>query len=174
MEQLESYVSGNWVKGSGKPSILVNPATEEHIAEASTEGLDFGAAFQYARDVGGKALRALSFAQRGEILRALSRAIHAKRDALIEDGIANGGNTRSDAKFDIDGASGTLAYYADLGKQLGDAKFLVEGDGIQLARSPRWFGYHALVPRHDLKGGKAGVADRIAREFVEFVGLGRG
>lgn len=28
--------------------------------------------------------------------------------------------------------------------------------------------------RHDLKGGKAGVADRIAREFVEFVGLGRG
>lgn len=150
MEQLESYVSGNWVKGSGKPSILVNPATEEHIAEASTEGLDFGAAFQYARDTGGKALRALSFAERGEILRALSRAIHAKRDALIEDGIANGGNTRSDAKFDIDGASGTLAYYADLGKQLGDAKFLVEGDGLQLARSPRWFGYHALVPRHGL------------------------
>jgi 3,4-dehydroadipyl-CoA semialdehyde dehydrogenase len=148
MEQLESYVSGSWVKGSGKASVLVNPATEEPIAEASTDGLDFAAAFAYARSEGGKALRALSFAQRGEILRALSRAIHAQRDALIDLGIANGGNTRSDAKFDIDGASGTLAYYADLGKQLGDAKFIVEGnEGTQLARSPRWFGYHALVPR---------------------------
>ncbi|MBK9263611.1 MAG: 3,4-dehydroadipyl-CoA semialdehyde dehydrogenase [Polyangiaceae bacterium] len=148
MEQLESYVSGSWVKGAGKPSLLVNPATEETLAEASTDGIDFARAFAHARDVGGKALRALSFAQRGEILRALSRAIHAKRDALIEVAIANGGNTRSDAKFDIDGASGTLAYYADLGKQLGDAKFTVDGDGIQLGRSPRWFGYHALVPRH--------------------------
>lgn len=147
MEQLESYVSGSWVKGSGKASVLVNPATEEPLAEASTEGIDFAAAFRHARDVGGKALRALSFAQRGDILRALSRAIHAQRDALIDVAIANGGNTRSDGKFDIDGASGTLAYYADLGKQLGDAKFLVDGEGIQLARSPRWFGYHALVPR---------------------------
>jgi len=150
MEQLESYLSGTWVKGAGKPSILVNPATEEPLAEASTEGLDFNSAFAYARNVGGKALRALTFAQRGDILRALSRAIHAQRDALIDVGIANGGNTRSDAKFDIDGASGTLNYYADLGKQLGDAKFLVDGDGIQLARSPRWFGYHAFVPRNGL------------------------
>ena len=148
MEQLESYLAGSWAQGSGKPSTLVNPATEEHLAEASTEGLDFAAAFAHARNVGGKALRALSFAERGEILRALSRAIHAQRDALIDVAIANGGNTRSDAKFDIDGASGTLAYYADLGKQLGNAKFLVEGnEGVQLARSPRWFGYHALVPR---------------------------
>ena len=40
---------------------------------------------------------------------AFSRAIHAQRDALIEIGIQNGGNTRGDAKFDIDGAIGTLA-----------------------------------------------------------------
>ncbi len=147
MEQLESYVSGGWVKGLGKAAVLVNPATEEPIAEASTEGLDFGRTLAYAREVGGPALRALSFAQRGEILRALSRAIHAQRDNLIDVGIANGGNTRGDAKFDIDGASGTLAYYADLGKQLGDSRFIVDGDGFQLARSPRWFGYHALVAR---------------------------
>ncbi len=51
----------------------------------------------------------------------MSRAIHAHRDALIELAIKNGGNTRSDAKFDIDGASGTLAAYADLGKELGDS-----------------------------------------------------
>ncbi|MFO0672846.1 MAG: hypothetical protein U0235_25070 [Polyangiaceae bacterium] len=47
----------------------------------------------------------MTFAQRGEMLRALSRAIHANRDELFGMAIASGGNTRSDAKFDIDGAS---------------------------------------------------------------------
>ena len=61
--------------------------------------------------------------------------------------MANAGNTRSDAKFDIDGASGTLAAYADLGKDLGDARFLLDGEGIQLGRSPRFFGQHVSVPR---------------------------
>ena len=148
MQKLASYVSGSWTHGSGRPVHLVNPTTEENIAEVSTEGLDFGKALAHARGVGGAALRNLTFAERGEILRALSRAIHANRDALIELAIQNGGNTRSDAKFDIDGASGTLAFYADLGKQLGDAKFLVDGESVQLGRSPRFFGYHVLVPRH--------------------------
>ncbi len=77
----------------------------------------------------------------------MSRAAHAERDALIDVAIRNGGNTRGDAKFDIDGAIGTLAYYADLGAQLGDARLLTDGDGVQLGRSPRFFGQHILVPR---------------------------
>src|SRR5689334_9191157 len=142
METLKSYVSGAWVAGSGKPQILVNPTTEEPIAETSTEGIDFAKAVAFARAEGGPALRALTFAERGEILRAMSRAIHANRDALIEVAIKNGGNTRGDAKFDIDGASGTLAAYADLGKELGDQRFLLDGEGVQLGRSPRFFGQH--------------------------------
>ena len=59
----------------------------------------------------------------------MSRAIHAHRDELIELAIANGGNTRGDAKFDIDGASGTLAAYAELGKSSATRTFLVDGDG---------------------------------------------
>src|SRR4030095_13734653 len=89
----------------------------------------------------------MTFAQRAELLRGMSRAIHGARDALIEIAIVNGGNTRSDAKFDIDGASGTLAAYAELGKSLGEQRFLLDGDGIQLTRSPRFFGQHVLVPR---------------------------
>src|SRR6201991_1088291 len=89
----------------------------------------------------------MTFAQRGELLRTMARLIHAHRDALIEVAIKNAGNTRSDAKFDIDGASGTLAAYADLGKELGDARFLLDGEGIQLGRSPRFVGQHVSVPR---------------------------
>jgi oxepin-CoA hydrolase/3-oxo-5,6-dehydrosuberyl-CoA semialdehyde dehydrogenase len=148
METLQSYLAGEWIAGTGKPSILVNPTTEEPVAQASTEGLDLGKAVAFARSEGGPALRALTFAQRGELLRELSRVIHAHRAALLDLAILNAGNTRSDAKFDVDGASGTLAVYADLGKELGDQRFLLDGEGMQLGRSPRFFGQHVSVPRH--------------------------
>jgi len=147
MQLLTSYVEGAWFQGKGKASQLVNPATEEVLAETSTEGLDFAKALAFARDKGGPALRALSFAGRSELLRAMSRVIHKNRDALLDLAMANGGNTRSDAKFDIDGASGTLAFYADLGKELGDRRFLVEGEPAQLSRGPRYVGHHVLLPR---------------------------
>jgi oxepin-CoA hydrolase/3-oxo-5,6-dehydrosuberyl-CoA semialdehyde dehydrogenase len=147
MIELASYVYGEWVKGKGKPAVLVNPATEEPLATTSTEGVDFGRALAHARDAGGPALRAMTFARRGEMLRAMSRAIHGKRDELLSLAQANGGNTRGDAKFDVDGASGTLAAYADLAPELGDANVLVDGDGVQLGRSARLFGQHVWVPR---------------------------
>ena len=147
MIELKSYVAGKWVSGQGKFAELLNPATEVALAKASTDGVDFAAAAAYARDVGGPALRALTFAQRGELLRGLSRALHAHRDELLKLGMDNGGNTRSDAKFDVDGASGTLAYYADLGAELGEATVLEDGDAVQLGRSPRLFGSHVYLPR---------------------------
>jgi oxepin-CoA hydrolase/3-oxo-5,6-dehydrosuberyl-CoA semialdehyde dehydrogenase len=147
MQRLRSFVRGAWVDGQGERATLVNPATEEPLAEAGAGGIDWAAALEHARSVGGAALRRLSFAERGELLRALSRLVHAHRDALIELAIANGGNTRSDAKFDIDGAAGTLAAYAELGATLGTAHFLVDGEPTQLTRSVRFVGQHILVPR---------------------------
>jgi 3,4-dehydroadipyl-CoA semialdehyde dehydrogenase len=147
MKTLASWLGGEWKTGSGKEATLVNPATEEPLAKTSTEGLDFAGAVRFARERGGPTLRALSFAARGNILRALSRAIHDHRDELLDLAMANGGNTRSDAKFDVDGASGTLAYYAQLGQELGEQRFLIDGEGIQLGRSPRFVGQHAILPK---------------------------
>ncbi|MEO7093231.1 MAG: 3,4-dehydroadipyl-CoA semialdehyde dehydrogenase, partial [Polyangiales bacterium] len=144
---LSSHVGGAWVSGKGKLAQLVNPTTEEVLAETSTEGVDMAAAVTYARDVGGKALRALSFKERGEALRKVSRAIHAHRDELIALGIANAGNTRGDAKFDIDGASATLAAYADLGTELGDTRLLVDGEPSNIGRSSKLTGQHVWTPR---------------------------
>ena len=149
MIELLSHVGGQWAKGSGQPdksALLVNPATEEPLARASTAGIDMKAALAFAR-AGGADLRRRTFAERGELVRAMSRAIHAHRDELLGLAIANGGNTRSDAKFDVDGASGTLAAYADLGAELGDARVLLDGEATQLGRSARLFGQHVLVPR---------------------------
>jgi 3,4-dehydroadipyl-CoA semialdehyde dehydrogenase len=147
MIELQSHLEGKWIAGKSKPATLVNPATEEAIATCSTDGVDFARALAFARDRGGPALRAMTFAQRGEIVRAMSRAILAHRDELLGLAIANGGNTRSDAKFDVDGASGTLAAYADLAQELGDTRVLVDGDAFQLGRSARLVGQHIFVPR---------------------------
>jgi 3,4-dehydroadipyl-CoA semialdehyde dehydrogenase len=146
MIELASYVCGQWICCKGGAT-LVNPATEEPLATASTDGIDFGAALAFARQHGGPALRALTFRERGELLRSMSRAIHIQRDELLAIAVANGGNTRSDAKFDVDGATGTLAAYADLAQELGDLHILTDGDGVQLGRSPRMFGQHLRVPR---------------------------
>lgn len=147
MFELKSFVADRWIAGPHH-NTLVNPATEEPVATAMGGGIDFREALTHARDVGGPALRAMTFRARGEILRAMSRAIHAHRDELLGLAILNGGNTRSDAKFDVDGASGTLAAYADLAAELGDAKVLVDGDGVQLGRSARLYGEHVYMPRH--------------------------
>ena len=147
MIELSSFVEGKWVKGKGKAAELVNPATEEVVATTSTDGLDFGAALAFARDKGGPALRAMTFVQRGEMLRAMSRAIHAKRDELLSMAQANGGNTRGDAKFDVDGASGTLAAYADLAAELGESHVIPDGEAIQIGRGARLFGQHVYTPR---------------------------
>jgi oxepin-CoA hydrolase/3-oxo-5,6-dehydrosuberyl-CoA semialdehyde dehydrogenase len=146
MITLRSHLQGRWVEG-GSPQILVNPATEEPLARTGSAGLDLAAALEFARRTGGPALRELTFAQRGQLLQAMADALQARRDELLDLAVRNGGNTRSDAKFDVDGATFTLSAYAEIGKGLGEARFLVDGEGISLARSPRFHGQHLMVPR---------------------------
>ena len=143
---LRSYVRETWVEGQGDLATLVNPATEEPLARTGTGGIDFAAALEHARGAG-RALREMAFAQRGEVLRAWSKALHAHRDELLGIALANGGNTRGDAKFDVDGAIATLSHYADLGAQLGSLHALRDGDAVQLGRTARYAGIHLWVPR---------------------------
>src|SRR5688572_26594394 len=93
MQTLESFVAGRWQAGSGPATAIENPTNEERIAETSSAGIDFGAVLAHAHEVGGPALRALSFGQRGELLMALSKALHERREELIEVSIENGGST---------------------------------------------------------------------------------
>ena len=146
MKTLASYLAGRWQRGTGAPTVLVNPATEEPLAEASSAGLDLGEAIAFARHAGA-ALRAMTFAERGQVLAAMAKAIHGARDELLALATANGGNTRGDAKFDVDGASGTLAHYAELGAKLGDARLLVDGEVVQVGRTARLGGQHVWATR---------------------------
>jgi 3,4-dehydroadipyl-CoA semialdehyde dehydrogenase len=154
MQLLASYLAGTWSSGSGSRTPLVNPATEEVLAEVSSGGHDLAAAFAHARTVGARELAGMTFAQRGALLGALAKAIHGAREELISLAVANGGNTRGDAKFDIDGGSATLSYYAELGAKLGNTTLLADGEPIQVGRTARMGGQHVWTRR-------AGVAVHI-------------
>ena len=148
MQLLASYLAGTWSPGSGSRQSLVNPATEAVLAECASGGHDLAAAFRHAREIGARELGALTFAQRGALLGALAKAIHTAREELIGIAVANGGNTRGDAKFDIDGGAVTLSHYAELGAKLGAAPLLADGDAIQVGRTARMGGQHVWTRRH--------------------------
>ncbi len=154
MQLLASYLSGSWSQGSGARTTLVNPATEVPLAEVANGGHDLAAAFTYARSVGSRELATLTFAQRGTLLASLAKAIHGAREELIDLAVANGGNTRSDAKFDVDGGALTLSYYAELGAKLGSTNLLADGEPIQVGRTARMGGQHVW-------GRRRGVAVHI-------------
>ncbi len=147
MRTLRSYLKDQWVEGAAPAATLYDATTGDAMATASTRGLDFGAALTHARSVGGPALRAMTFAERGALLEKMAELIHANREALIETS-RHGGTTRSDAKFDIDGASATLSWFAYLGKKLGDKTFLLDGEQEKVLRSARFVSQHVLLPRH--------------------------
>jgi oxepin-CoA hydrolase/3-oxo-5,6-dehydrosuberyl-CoA semialdehyde dehydrogenase len=147
MKTLRSYICGTWHEATSGFATLVDPSTEEPIARASSAGIDFGAVVDYARDKGGPALRAMTFAQRAVLLKEMSKVLRDNRDELLALSARNTGTTTPDGSFDVDGGSGTLAYYFALGKGLGDRAFLAEGDGVQLAKTEGFYGRHILVPR---------------------------
>lgn len=147
MKTLRSYVCGSWHEAKSGLAPLLNPSTEEVVATAGSDGVDFGAALAYAREKGGPALRAMTFAERGALLKEMSKAMREHRDELLALSAENNGTTGPDGSFDVDGASGTLAYYAMQGKILGDRRVLSEGEGVQLGKTEAFWARHALVPR---------------------------
>lgn len=148
LETLSSYVLDRWHAPQGETRTVFDPSTEEPLGELGTGGVDFAAVLEHARSVGGPALRALGFEARGRLLTDLSAAIHAAREELLDLSMACAGTTRSDAKFDLDGATGTLAAYGRFARELeGRGAFLPDGEGVQLGRTARFWGQHILVPR---------------------------
>src|SRR6267378_2832916 len=101
-EQLESYLSGRWVRGEGVETRLVDPVKGDELATVSAKGLDLKGALDYARREGQGALRGMSYADRGKLVGAVADVLAANRARYEEIAIANSGNTKTDAAIDID------------------------------------------------------------------------
>jgi len=150
MKELQSFLGGAWVSGDGASTEVVNPSTGEPLATLRNVG-SLAEAVHYARTVGGKNLRAMTVAQRGELLKALAKLLHEHREELLELSVVSGGNTRGDAKFDVDGATGVLGAYAYLAKTLGDAsdgRWISASEPVEIMRGSKIKAQDVLVPRH--------------------------
>ena len=146
-EALESYLGGSWSRGRSAEIELVDPTNGSVLATASARGFDLNAALVFAREHGGPALRALSYAERANLLGKIADVLAANRGRYEQIAIANSGNTKIDAAIDIDGGIGTLKYYARLGAPLGDAKALLDDGPVRLAKAEAFQAIHLLVPR---------------------------
>ena len=69
-ETLPSYLAGQWPTGTGEGTAVADAVTGEHLHNVSAAGLDLASAVTHAREVGGPALRALTFPERAELVKA--------------------------------------------------------------------------------------------------------
>jgi 3,4-dehydroadipyl-CoA semialdehyde dehydrogenase len=145
--RLESYVEDAWKSGGGEGRPFVDPTRGERLGIVDSSGVDIGAAVEHVRKLGGGALRAMTFAERGALLGAIADVLSANRAAYQEIARCNSGNTARDAAIDIDGGVGTLKYYARIGKGLGGARALIEDGADQLNKPDTFRARHVWTSR---------------------------
>ena len=146
VKQLKNYAEGKWVNGTKEGETLHNAITGAAIYTASSDGLDFGTMMQYARKVGGPALRKLTFQQRGRMLKALAMYLMERKEQFYAVSALTGA-TRSDSWVDIEGGIGNLFANASLRRQFPDERFYVDGDTAKLSKNNTFIGQHIMVPR---------------------------
>lgn len=146
MQKLQNYAAGKWVEGTGKATTLYNSITGEAIYEADSSGLDFTIMLDYARKVGGPALRKMTFHERGRMLKALAMHLLSKKEDFYKISWATGA-TRIDSWIDIEGGIGNLFAYASLRRQFPDETFYVDGDAANLSKNGTFIGHHICVPK---------------------------
>ena len=90
MKQLQNYYCGKWVAGTENGQVLYNAINGSEIATASSKGLDFGMMLDYGRTTGGKALRKMTFHERGRMLKALALYLMEKKEEFYKISWATG------------------------------------------------------------------------------------
>ena len=145
MKKYENYALGNWVSGNGNETVLHNAITGAEIGTVSS-GLDFSSMMEYARNIGGPALRKLTFQQRGLMLKKLALHLHRVKSKFYPISFQTGA-TKIDSWIDIEGGIGNLFANASLRRQFPDQYFHVEGSAAPLSKNGTFIGHHILVPK---------------------------
>lgn len=144
---LESYTAGRWYAAPDEGRPLLDASTGEVVATISSTGLDLGAMVAYAREVGGPALRSLTFHERAGILKALAKHLGAGKDELYRLS-ACAGATERDAMVDVDGGIGTLFSYASKGtRELPNDTIVLDGRPEPLGKGGTFVGQHVFTSR---------------------------
>jgi len=146
MKQLNNYIQGQWMAGTGNGQLLSDAVTGEPIAQASTEGIDFKSVVEYGRKVGNPALRSLTFHERGLRLKALALHLQKHLPAFYALSYKTGA-TKADSWVDIEGGIGNLFANASLRRKFPNETFCIDGESHNLSKQNTFMGTHLLVPK---------------------------
>jgi oxepin-CoA hydrolase/3-oxo-5,6-dehydrosuberyl-CoA semialdehyde dehydrogenase len=146
MKQLNNYIQGQWMAGTGNGQLLSDAVTGEPIAKASTEGIDFKSVVEYGRKVGNPALRSLTFHERGLRLKALALHLQKHLPAFYALSYKTGA-TKADSWVDIEGGIGNLFANASLRRKFPNETFCIDGESHNLSKQNTFMGTHLLVPK---------------------------
>ena len=145
-QQLLNYERDRWVAGEGELAELPSAIDGAPVALTGSGGIDFGGMLRHAREVGGPALRKLTFHERARIIKGLGLAIMARKEELYELNYQTGA-TRKDGWIDIEGGAGTLFSFSSKGRrELPDAHVLLDGPLETLSKNGTFMGQHIFTP----------------------------
>ena len=149
-ELLESYAAGRWFRAEDEGTPLHDAGTGEEVARISASGLDPATLTAYAREVGGPALRALTFHERAGLLKAMAKDLTEHKDAFYALSTRTGA-TRRDSMVDIDGGIGTVFSFASKGtRELPNDTVVLDGASEQLGRAGTFLGQHLYTSRQGI------------------------
>lgn len=144
---LESYVAGRWFRAHDEGEPVADATTGEEVARVSSRGVDLSAMVAHARDVGGPAIRSLTFHGRAGLLKALAKHLSESKDELYALSTRTGA-TKADSMIDIDGGFGTVFSYASKGtRELPNDTIVLDGSVEQLGRGGQFMGQHVYTTR---------------------------
>lgn len=146
MTRLRSYVCGEWFEAKSGYADIRSAVDGRVVAQISSEGVDFAAALDYARNVGGPALRRMTFHERAQMIKALALHLNDRKSRLYELSYDTGA-TQKDGFFDIDGAVMTLfSFSSKARRELPDSRVAIEGPVEPLSKGGTFVGRHILTP----------------------------
>lgn len=144
--KLKNYIYGQWIEGSGEEINLHNAVNGELVAVADTGGLNLEQALDYGRTVGYKNLSAMTFYDRGEMLKKVALYLLERKKKYYELSYKTGA-THADSWVDIEGGFGTFFTYSGLAKRmLPNTSFWVDGDTQKISANGTFLGTHILTP----------------------------
>ncbi len=145
--KLENYAIAEWLEGDGDGKPLLSAVDSRPLASITSDGLDFGAMLNYARDVGGANLRRLTFHERGDMLKALAQYLmeHKKEFYALS---TDTGATRADSWVDIDGGISTLFVFSSKGRrEMPNDVVYLDGPPEALSRNGTFVAQHIFTPK---------------------------
>ncbi|MFZ1342458.1 phenylacetic acid degradation bifunctional protein PaaZ [Thiothrix eikelboomii] len=144
--KLQSYALGEWYTASTAGLILKHAISGQDFAEISSDGLDFQAMLEYARQVGGSNLRKYTFHQRALMLKALGNYLIERKEQLYTCSKATGA-TRTDSWIDIEGGISTMLVFASKGRrELPNSNVYLDGGQEQISRNGSFTAQHIYTP----------------------------